>query len=751
MVDSAARIAHNAPLMDLERDLNPEQLSAVVHGDGPLLILAGAGSGKTRVITHRIAHLIRERGVAPWQILAVTFTNKAAGEMRERIEALVGPAAGLWALTFHAFGARLLRRYADYHSRGRDFSIYDADDSKRLGRLVLERLDADRELNKPETLLAAVERCKRQLRPDDRTGLKGVERAFYALYNKLLRQADAFDFADLLLQPNRLLDRHPEVLAELRGRFQYVLVDEFQDTDAAQFALLRKLCPPAANLCVVGDDDQSIYRWRGAEVGNILDFAQHYPDCTEVKLERNYRSSASILRAAGDLIAHNPRRHEKRLWTEAPPGAPVSLLVGRDERDEARQVAAAAAAAVERDGLSLSEVAVFYRTNAQSRALEEGVRLYGLPYRVVGGVRFFERAEIRDLVAYLRLAVNPASDVDLLRVLNTPPRGLGRQTRQRLVALAEQHDCPIAEVLTPGRLGGLRATERKRALAFRALLDELADCAAGRPAAEVVGLLIERSGYAAALERQGDLEAEGRLENLRELVTAAEDFARGTEDESLGGFLEHVALLTDIDQAAERSGALTLMTLHAAKGLEFDRVFITGLEEGLLPHRRALDDDPSGGRSDGGVAEERRLFYVGMTRARQQLVLCQARSRSLAGGHGIATPSRFLREVPGLLGAGAERSGELIEPGGFDLDDEDDIFGDGGPDGDELVVDYGDEYSQVAGAGDPNAWHGRWVEHATFGRGRVRSVEASPRGAKLVVVFESIGPKSVMADYVRPL
>ena len=738
--------------MNLDRDLNPEQRAAVLHGNGPLLILAGAGSGKTRVITYRIAHLIKERGLKPWQLLALTFTNKAAGEMRDRIAALVGEAKDLWALTFHAFGARLLRRHADLLGWGRDFTIYDTDDAKRLGRMVLHELDLDPELHKVVNMLAAVEKAKRKLKTPDQSGLRGAEKAFYGLYQARLRQGNAFDFSDLILQPNRLFERHPDVLARYRGRFLHVLVDEFQDTDRAQYAILRKLCPPGANLGVVGDDDQSIYRWRGAEVGNILRFEQNYPGCLTVKLEQNYRSSGNILDAAAELIARNPERHEKRLWTEADPGAPVKLMIVRDEREEAQGVARAILEA-QSNGVELSEVAVFYRVNAQSRSLEEGLRLYGLPYRVVGGVRFFDRAEIRDLLSYLKLIANPRSDVDLLRVLNVPARGLGAKTRERLAELANEDDCCMLQVIVPERLTGLRNTEKGKALAFGKLVRELTAETEGLSAHEIVRLVIDRTGYAQALRKQASLEAEGRLENLQELVSAAEDFARGTEDTSLAGFLEHVALITDIDLAEADAQAVTLMTLHAAKGLEFDQVFLTGMEEGLLPHRRSLEEDERarldrGSAGQGGVAEERRLCYVGMTRARSELILSCAQSRSIFGRTEINPPSRFLSEVPGLGAAGrptsvGARRGVVTDLTDVDLDEDDDL------DSAEVLIDYSDEYSQLGASAGPANWQGRLVEHASFGRGRVIQQQSSPHGPKLIVEFESVGRKTVLSNYVR--
>ncbi|MBN2497308.1 MAG: UvrD-helicase domain-containing protein [Deltaproteobacteria bacterium] len=742
---------------DLERDLNAEQRSAVLHGEGPMLILAGAGSGKTRVVTCRIAHLIAERGVAPWQILAVTFTNKAAGEMRTRIERMVGEARGLWVSTFHAFGARLLRRHAELLGRRRDFVIYDEQDSKRLGREVLRELDLDPEQHRVERLLAEVERAKHSLKAPGEGGLRpGPAKAFYARYQQRLRQAEAFDFADLIFQVNRLFARHPDVEARYRERFAYVLVDEFQDTDQAQYRLLRRLCPPQANLCAVGDDDQSIYAWRGAQVGHILGFERDYPGCRIVKLERNYRSTARILEAASSVIARNAHRHAKRLWTEADPGPPVHCLVCEDEREEADLIARRAAGARSL-GESLREMAVFYRVNAQSRALEEALRRWAIPYVIVGGTRFFDRAEVRDLLAYLRLLHNPHSDVDLLRVLNVPSRGIGARSRERIAAAADEAGSAVWDVLTADRLAELRRTERERVLAFRALVEalraELPHCSA----AGMIELVLDRTGYAESLAGRGEQERD-RLENVRELVSAAEDVARQRDDASLAVFLEHVALASAVDTDRGEREAVTLMTLHAAKGLEFDRVFMVGLEDGLLPHGRALG---LGTRWDGeepvlsaasAMEEERRLCYVGMTRARKHLLLSRAEHRHIFGRSECHEPSRFLADLPGA--ADPDRpAGEVVDLAGFDLDEADEVF-DLDLEG-ESVVDFGLEYSQLPEDGarreDAAAWTGCQVAHSAFGPGRVRMASRAREGIKLVVDFESVGVKTVMADYVRLL
>jgi DNA helicase-2/ATP-dependent DNA helicase PcrA len=741
--------------MNLEKELNSRQREAVLHGEGPLLILAGAGSGKTRVITFRISHLIRERGVPPFRVLAVTFTNKAAGEMRERVERLVGVSKGLWISTFHAFGARVLRRHAELLGYGRDFVIYDGDDAKRLGQAVLRELDLDPELYRVEKMLRAVERAKHRLKdPGEGVMQRREEGDFYGRYQKRLQKANAFDFADLIFQTHRLWERHPPVLREYRERFRHVLVDEFQDTDRAQYGLLKMLCGPDANICVVGDDDQSTYMWRDADVSHILGFERDYPGARVVKLERNYRSSANILAAASRVIARNRNRHEKTLWTEDEPGMPVQFMCLEDEREEADWVARTIleTGKLRRETGGLGQVAVFYRMNAQSRSLEESFRLYGLPYVVVGGTRFFDRKEIRDLVAYLRLIANPKSDLDLLRIVNVPARGIGKLTRARLHAAATRADCSIWEHLASGGLDDLRKAEREKVRGFKELIEILRKESGDRDPEEIIEICIQRTGYAQALEKEGTQASMARQENLRELVTAAMEFSSMTGDRTLQGFLQHVSLVTDVDLTETRAEAVSLMTLHAAKGLEFDWVFLVGLEEGMLPHYRALEVDEDGHRTRGGVEEERRLCYVGMTRARQCLFLSCARSRSIFGRTERNPPSRFLEDVPGIgyrepLKNDGGKLRARDRGRGVDLLDVDLDEGDG------VVVDYSDEYSQIPAGysrpAGPVEWAGREVEHASFGRGVVTEARSSSRGVKLVIDFDSVGRKVVYSNYVR--
>ncbi|RLB58674.1 MAG: ATP-dependent DNA helicase PcrA [Deltaproteobacteria bacterium] len=742
--------------MNLDTDLNPEQRQAVLHGQGPLLVLAGAGSGKTRVITYRIAHLLEHHGVEPWQVLAVTFTNKAAGEMQERVQTLCGR-AGVWISTFHSLGARLLRRHAERLGRSPDFVIYDDKDSQRLGAAVCEELKLEADGRRVERLLRKVEACKHRLLEPRRAGhLDGLERAFYRLYQQRLERANAFDFADLIFRLQRLWAENPDLLEKYRRRFRHVLVDEFQDTDRAQYGLLRLLCPPETNLCVVGDDDQAIYNWRDADVAHILNFERDYPGATVIRLERNYRSTAVILEAANRVIAANRRRHRKRLRAQSDGGEPVRVLEFVDEQQEATFVAGEAQRLLEQ-GRPLAGLAVFYRINALSRALEEALRLYGLPYRIVGGTRFYDRREIRDVLAYLRLLVNPHSDVDFLRVYNLPPRGIGKVTRQRLEQLARESGQSLFATCRPDVVAaGVARGRWQRLVEFRRLLESLATESRDRPAAEIVSLVVERSGYRRWLA--GDDPEGSRLANVEELAASAGDFGRLAGDTSLAAFLEHVALVTAEDLSGQQDG-VQLMTLHAAKGLEFEQVIMVGVEEGLLP----LIRNPAPGEEDDGtdIEEERRLCYVGMTRARRRLVMSWCRTRSLYGRGSYKEPSRFLQalaepeEAPATGGDWDRRPGWL-EGGGvmrgrsrpaddeLELDCELD-------DDDGLVVDYDDEFNQDNQARpEGSGWLGRRVEHARFGSGLVRGARPSRQGLKLDIDFEHAGRKTVLERFVRP-
>ncbi|HET6983116.1 MAG TPA: UvrD-helicase domain-containing protein, partial [Myxococcaceae bacterium] len=647
----------------LLEDLNPPQREAVLHGDGPLLVLAGAGSGKTRVITRRVAHLVLARRVPPWRILAVTFTNKAAREMRERLEALLGPwASDLNVATFHSAAATILRREAEKVGLTRSFVIYDDSDQLQLVKRAMREERVDPVLN-PRDVLRRIDVEKNAGRvpdldavsPDDYRGL-AVQRAYRA-YQKLLRAANAVDFGDLLLLLVELLRKDAEALAKYRARFQHVLVDEFQDTNPVQYELLKLVAPPPeSNLVVVGDDDQSIYRWRGAEVSNILEFPDLYRGARVVKLEQNYRSDGNILDAANAVIAQNPRRMPKRLWTDRPKGEQLHLLISRDEREEAHEIARRIHALHQEAFVSYDQVAIFFRVNAQSRVLEEALRLARVPYTLVSGRSFYERAEIKDAASYLRLMANPRSDNDLLRVINVPARAIGDTTQERLSAWAADQGVSLWEALDQVEsIPTLQPTAHKRLRGFRSLMEPLVQFAVEAPSsAAALERMLQETRLVESLMEAGDDESLGRAENLREFVGAAQEFdlqraarpapgpeALEAEAPPLQAFLEQISLVAEADAEAGE-GRVSLMTLHAAKGLEFDAVFLPGMEDGVFPHQRALDEFGD----DEEMGEERRLCYVGFTRARKRLLLSLAQARSLFGELRFNPPSRFLREVP---------------------------------------------------------------------------------------------------------
>ncbi|MFZ2515933.1 MAG: DNA helicase PcrA, partial [Candidatus Lutibacillus vidarii] len=652
--------------------LNPQQREAVLHDGPPLLIVAGAGSGKTRVLTHRIAYLLAARGVQPGQVLAITFTNKAANEMRERVEHLVGGRAkAMWVMTFHSACVRILRREATRVGLKSSFSIYDAADSQRLMALVMRDLDLDPKRYPPRSFSAAVSNLKNDLVDEDtyasRVAAEGThhERTIaeaYRGYQRRLRQANALDFDDLIMTTVHVLQAFPDVAEHYRRRFRHILVDEYQDTNVAQYQLVRELvghpsddphAVPPGQLCVVGDADQSIYAFRGATIRNIVEFEQDYPNARTILLEQNYRSTQTILRAANAVIAQNSARRPKNLWTDSGDGPPIVGYVADSEHDEAAFVARRIDSLGDTDGVRPGDVAVFYRTNAQSRPLEEVLVRVGLPYKVVGGTRFYERREIKDALAYLKALANPADDVSLRRILNVPKRGIGERAEACVSALAQRERIPFVAAL--GRAAdapGIAPRSVAAVEAFTALLEQLG---AVRDSGEGVGLLleavVERSGYLAELRASADPQDETRLENLGELVAVAREFdeARLADGEvpELDAFLERVSLVADADEIpdspeAAASGVVTLMTLHTAKGLEFPVVFLTGLEDGTFPHMRSLGDAVE-------LEEERRLAYVGITRARERLHLSRAAVRSAWGAPQYHPASRFLDEIPAGL------------------------------------------------------------------------------------------------------
>ncbi|KAB2965416.1 MAG: AAA family ATPase [Thermoanaerobaculia bacterium] len=722
--------------IDFENDLNPEQLAAVTHGDGPQLVVAGAGSGKTRVITYRIGYLVRARGVEPGAIVAVTFTNKAAAEMRDRAERLLES----WPLatflgTFHRYSLRLLRAYGDRVGLARDFAILDEADQKAIVTQAMAAENLSETAFPPRAVLAAISSAKNRLLSPDLYE-KSAHDAFsqrvarvYRRYEALRRKASGVDFDDLLLHAVRLFTEHPDLGARLRGRVQHLLVDEFQDTNHAQLRLVAELAAPDGNLTAVGDEDQGIYRWRGADLSNILDFERHFPGAVVRKLERNYRSTSTILDAANDVIRNNRLRRGKKLWTDAGRGEPIRLYRGGDEGDEAKWVAGEIARL--RARLALSELAVLVRTNAQTRAFEDEFFHARIPYVLVGGVRFYERAEIKDLVAYLRVLRNPRDNFSLLRILNQPPRGIGKTT---VAALEEQAVAEgggvLWDLLELDRLDRFPNRAAAALSAFRDLVRALRAAAGELPLPALLDELLRRTGYADVYRRDNE-EDQARLENIQELLTAAQTFTEaraangdGDDEDLLTAFLDHVALVSDLDGWAGERG-VTLMTLHSAKGLEFPVVFLPGLEDGLLPHFNTQ------GRPE-DVEEERRLFYVGMTRARDRLLLSACRRRRIAGRYQDQLPSPFLEEVPERL-IEAEESPTLFASErvrGIDS-----FFGRAAR----------DEYSQEAPARGPK--RGSRVRHPTLGSGVVLEIDGEGDDAKLTVFFDRAGKKRLVARY----
>jgi len=783
-------------MTDLLADLNDAQREAVLHGEGPLLVLAGAGSGKTRVIVHRIARLVRDEGILPWRVLAMTFTNKAAGEMRERLLALLGPEANeLWVQTFHAFGARFLRREAARAGLSPSFPIYDDGDQLRLVKGILADLGADEgETLTARQALSRIDQWKGlALRPGElRLGDYDVEgrlaQEVYVRYEAALRRAGAADFGDLLMRPVRLLEEDEELRRRWAGRFEHLLVDEFQDTNRVQYRLLQLLAGSRGNVCVVGDDDQAIYRWRGADVENILGFDRSFPSTRVVKLERNYRSTRNVLDAAHAVIARATRRREKRLWTEAEAGEPLALVVGQDEHDEAERIARAVA--VERArGTPGDEIAVLYRTNAQSRPLEAALRAARIPYVIVRGTSFYERAEVKDAAAYLRLALEPRSDLDLERIVNRPPRGIGEKTVERLRAHARAGGVSLYDALAEvDAIEGLKPAARRALAALRDTLEGLARDAPALDAGVAVQEALSRTGLLARLEAERTDEATEKAENLVELVAAAREF-----DEALVGappprdpeepvppplarFLEQIALLGEADQATPE-GRVALMTLHAAKGLEFTAVFLTGMEDGTFP--REPWGDPTAAEAAEAHDEERRLCYVGMTRAKRRLTLSLARRRMGFGEGGPSfrqmEPSRFLTDLPPeLFGEAVAREVRAREaraaprpppqaraplirrhPGALPGEPHIELDGDA-PErpaarspagGREPSIDY--DFDQRAEAAGRPFLRGDRVAHPSLGDGVVVACDGTGGEAKVTVRFD-VGEKRVIARFLRP-
>ncbi|MEE8283039.1 MAG: UvrD-helicase domain-containing protein [candidate division NC10 bacterium] len=716
-------------------DLNPPQREAVLHTEGPLLILAGAGSGKTRVITHRIAYLIGECHIRPWNVLAVTFTNKAAEEMRERVARLLGAeGVNVWVGTFHATCVKILRKNAQHLDLRSSFVIYDEGDQLALLRGCLKELDLGERVIHPRVVRAKISRAKNDLLTPAGFASQAadyleerVARIYYR-YQAALQRNGALDFDDLLMETVRLFVERPLILSAYQELWRYLMVDEYQDTNHAQYRLIRLLAERHQNLAVVGDDDQSIYRWRGADLANILDFERDYPSCKVIRLEQNYRSTQRILEAASSVIARNRGRKVKRLWTENEAGELVGFCHARDEGDEATFIMETIRHLAVQEGYDFDDFAVFYRVNAQSRVLEDALRRAVVPYAIVGGLRFYERKEIRDLVAYLRLIANPADSVSFLRVVNVPARGIGRGTLDRVSELAAARGLSLWEACREiEKEGFLAARQMKALLEFQALIERFIARLHETPVPDLVSVLLQETGYSAELEQEGTPEALSRIENLQELISAALDFVQRSEDTTLQAFLDMVALLTNVDEGMrDTRGRVTLMTLHMAKGLEFPVVFIAGMEEGVFPHGRAYTDPEE-------LEEERRLCYVGVTRAKKRLFLTAAVQRRLYGGESFNLPSRFLEEItPHLL--------ERIEAPSPSYATSLEGYG-------ASVLRYEVEADQTPFVDFYQP--GIQVRHPEWGVGRIRERMGNGDEMKVVVTFPGIGTKKLKVKYAQ--
>ncbi len=771
-------------------DLNPMQRRAAETLEGPVLILAGAGSGKTRTLTYRVANLL-EHGVKAWHILALTFTNKAAREMRERIERLAGADAGeAWIGTFHSICCRILRRDIEKLGYERSFTIYDDDDQQRVIKAVLKELDIDEKFLPPKAVSTDISDAKnRLLSPDEWLQKRGGDyrsqktHDVMTRYEQRLRAANALDFDDLLVKTLQLFVEHPPVLEYYQSRFQYVHVDEYQDTNYAQYQLVSLITRKSRNLCVVGDDDQSIYGWRGADIRNILDFEKDFPDATVIKLEQNYRSTANILDAANQIIAHNEGRKEKELWTEDGEGEKITLYAAADERDEAAWICQRIRQ-LQRGGTPYGSIAILYRMHALSRVLEETLMRAGIPYHVYGGTRFYDRREVRDVLAYLRLIQNPADDISLSRIINVPKRAIGDSTVEQLTQYARQNDMSLyAAVAAPPDTRASRA--RKSVNDFSSLIVSLLLAKETLPLSEFVQKVIDDSGLIAQYQKEENEENQARIENIREFMGAVTEFEQKSEDKSLFAFLENVALVTELDNQDSAPSFVTMMTLHSAKGLEYDVVFMSGMEEGIFPSARAMQEDNR-------VEEERRLCYVGVTRARRLLHLSYARRRMLFNQMQFNAPSCFLQEIPKRLireeqssaaqsasygyGAPAARGAGWGSYGGSGMRRQ------GGYQDNESrpQYGYGDTMPQRR-APAPKAparpaqqpWNipgvqrgfvpsparsvqvqlfkvGDKVQHPKFGKGVIREVTGSGDAARLHIVFPVFGEK-VLAQSIAPI
>ena len=763
--------------MSLLDALNEPQRQAVMATDGPLLILAGAGSGKTRVLTHRTAYLIEECGVNPYNIMAITFTNKAAGEMRERIDQMVGYGSeSIWVCTFHSTCVRILRRYIDRLGFGTNFTIYDSDDQKTLMKDICKRLEIDTKMYKEKMFLSAISSAKDELIDpiefETRAAgdyVKRKQAQVYREYQQALKQNNALDFDDLIMKTVELFKLDKEVLASYQDRFRYIMVDEYQDTNTAQFELIRLLALKYQNLCVVGDDDQSIYKFRGANIYNILNFEHHFPDATVIKLEQNYRSTQNILDAANAVIANNQGRKEKRLWTDNGAGDKITFEQLDTAAEEADFVARDIARRVRKGEYQYKDCAILYRTNAQSRLFEERFITANIPYKIFGGVNFYARKEVKDLLAYLKTIDNGQDDLAVRRIINIPKRGIGAASINKVALYAQEQEISFYDALcvaeqVPG-LGKAAAKIRP----FVLFIQSMKAKAKLLSVADLLQEVIETTGYVRELEAEGTDEAEARIENIDELISKAVDYAEGEEAPTLNGFLENVALVADIDSFDENSDYVVLMTLHSAKGLEFPNVYLAGLEDGLFPSYMSITSD----NSQAEIEEERRLAYVGITRAKKNLTITSARVRMVRGQTQYGKVSRFVREIPPELLSGkiyeSKTKEEPIEQSTFQKARKAfrtvPSYGGSGY-GKEVGEGYGSTfrsskatkpvYTKVenqrdfGSAGGALSYQvGDRVRHIKFGDGEVMAIVSGGRDYEVTVDFDKVGTKKMFASFAK--
>ena len=763
--------------MSLFDALNEPQRQAVMATDGPLLILAGAGSGKTRVLTHRTAYLIEECGVNPYNIMAITFTNKAAGEMRERIDQMVGYGSeSIWVCTFHSTCVRILRRYIDRLGFGTNFTIYDSDDQKTLMKDICKRLEIDTKIYKEKMFLSAISSAKDELIDpiefETRAAgdyVKRKQAQVYREYQQALKQNNALDFDDLIMKTVELFKLDKEVLASYQDRFRYIMVDEYQDTNTAQFELIRLLALKYQNLCVVGDDDQSIYKFRGANIYNILNFEHHFPDATVIKLEQNYRSTQNILDAANAVIANNQGRKEKRLWTDNGAGDKITFEQLDTAAEEADFVARDIARRVRKGEYQYKDCAILYRTNAQSRLFEERFITANIPYKIFGGVNFYARKEVKDLLAYLKTIDNGQDDLAVRRIINIPKRGIGAASINKVALYAQEQEISFYDALCVAeQVPGLGKAAAKIRL-FVLFIQSMKAKAKLLSVADLLQEVIETTGYVRELEAEGTDEAEARIENIDELISKAVDYAEGEEAPTLNGFLENVALVADIDSFDENSDYVVLMTLHSAKGLEFPNVYLAGLEDGLFPSYMSITSD----NSQAEIEEERRLAYVGITRAKKNLTITSARVRMVRGQTQYGKVSRFVREIPPEL-----LSGKIYEPKTKEEPIEQSTFQKarkafrtvpsygGSGYGKEVGEGYGSTfrsskatkpvYTNVenqrdfGSAGGALSYQvGDRVRHIKFGDGEVMAIVSGGRDYEVTVDFDKVGTKKMFASFAK--